>query len=171
MRQDDPPPPAARHARARCRASSEVAGHPAGGAAARRVTGASLAQDRSAYLRISGRENLRLFARLRGLDAPDKAVDALIDELELREFANRRAGRCSSGQLQQIAFARALLGEPKVLLLDEPTRSLDKEARARFWAAIDRRPDTTVVIATHLAEDIERCTDVLDLGQHRKSTA
>ena len=143
-----------------------VGGHPAGSIEARRITGASLSQDRSFYLRLTGRENLLLFARLRGASksAAAREADSIIAELELGTVAAQRADRCSSGQLQQLAFARALLGTPKALLLDEPTRSLDADARERLWAALDRRPEAAVIIATHLDEDITRCTSVFDLG-------
>ena len=65
--------------------------------------------------------------------------------------------------LQQVALARALLTSPPVLLLDEPTRSLDTEARARLWAALDRRPDAAVLLATHLDEDLAHVGDVVEL--------
>ena len=125
-----------------------------------------MAQERSFYLRLSGRENLILFARLRGLSrrAATARVDELMPELELAEVAVRRADRCSTGQLQQLAFARALLGEPPVLLLDEPTRSLDQAARGRIWEALDRRRDRAVLVASHLEEDIESCDRVFQLG-------
>jgi len=143
-----------------------VGGHPAGSLAARELVGASLSQERSFYLRLPGRENLVFFARLRGLSRRDalRDVEAVVEELELGEIAAQRGDRCSSGMLQQLALARALLGNPPVLLLDEPTRSLDTEARRRLWAALDRRPDAAVVIATHLDEDLAHVTEVVDLG-------
>jgi ABC-type multidrug transport system ATPase subunit len=143
-----------------------VGGHRAGAYAARALIGVSLAQERSFYLRLSGRENLILFARLRGLSRKAAAtrVDELCAELDLGEVAVRRADRCSTGQLQQLAFARALLGEPPVLLLDEPTRSLDKAARGRVWEALDRRRERALLIASHLEEDVEACDSVFRLG-------
>lgn len=143
-----------------------VGGHRAGTFAARSLIGVSLAQERSFYLRLSGRENLILFARLRGLSrrAAAARVDELTGELELREVAARRADRCSTGQLQQLAFARALLGEPPTLLLDEPTRSLDHDARERMWAALDRRRERSVLMVSHLDEDVESCDRVFRLG-------
>src|SRR5699024_8879795 len=127
------------------------------------LTGASLSQERSFYLRLSGRENLLLFARLNGLGkrAAGKRVDELADELELSDLVAQRADRCSSGQLQQLAFARALVGDPELVLLDEPTRSLDVEARSRLWAALARRPLVAAVIATHLDEDVGHVTSVV----------
>ena len=142
-----------------------VAGHPAGSLPARALTGASLSQERSFYLRLSGYENLLLFARLNGLGkrAASARVRELAEELELGRIVEQRADRCSSGQLQQLAFARALVGDPALVLLDEPTRSLDVEARGRLWAALERRPFVAAVIATHLDEDVEHCTGELAL--------
>jgi ABC-type multidrug transport system ATPase subunit len=145
--------------------SIRIGGRPAGSIEARQLTGASLSQERSFYLRLSGRENLLLFARLNGLGkrAAGKRVDELADELDLRDLLAQRADRCSSGQLQQLALARALVGDPELVLLDEPTRSLDVEARARLWAALARRPRVAGVIATHLDEDVGHATSVVEL--------
>lgn len=136
-----------------------VRGHPAGSLAARALTGASLSQERSFDLRLTGRANLLFFARLRfGNDGEAaRVVGELVQELELDAVASERMNRSSSGMVQQIAFARALIGDPPLVLLDEPTRSLDADARARLWAALLRRPRTSVVIATHLQEDVDGC--------------
>jgi ABC-type multidrug transport system ATPase subunit len=56
-----------------------------------------------------------------------------------------------------VALARALLGDPALVLLDEPTRSLDADARERLWQALEGRERTSVVMATHLDEDVRRC--------------
>lgn len=138
-----------------------IAGHEAGSLAARRLVGGSLSHERSFYLRLSGRQNLTFFGRLRRL--PQQEIDAVIEELGLQEIAEKRADRCSTGQLQQLSFARALLGEPRVLLLDEPTRSLDAAARERLWAALERRPAASVVIATHVEDDLEHLHRVVEL--------
>jgi ABC-type multidrug transport system ATPase subunit len=142
-----------------------VGPHRAGVLEARRLVGASLSQERSFYLRLSGRANLLFFAQLRFGSQPEAArrVRALEDELELGEIAPQRVDRCSSGMIQQLGFARALLGDPAVLLLDEPTKSLDVAARARLWAALDRRAATSVLIATHLDEDLEHCGERVSL--------
>ena len=148
------------------RGTIRVAGHPAGSLEARRLTGASLSQERSFYLRLSGRENLVLFARLNGLGKRPAGhrVDELAAELGLGGILEQRADRCSSGQLQQLAFARALVGNPSLVLLDEPTRSLDVEARGRLWAALAGRTFVAAMIATHLDEDDAECTRDVVLG-------
>jgi ABC-type multidrug transport system ATPase subunit len=143
-----------------------VGGHEAGTLEARSLLGVALSQERSFDLRLSARANLAFFARLRGGGrAGDRAVDELVDELELHEIAPQRISECSTGMVQQVAFARALLGEPSALLLDEPTRSLDEEARGRVWAALDRRRHLAVLLATHRDDDAELCTATVTLDR------
>ncbi|HEX8207834.1 MAG TPA: ABC transporter ATP-binding protein [Solirubrobacteraceae bacterium] len=146
------------------RGTVAIDGFAAGSVPARRRIGVSFAQERSFHMRLNGRANLIFFAQLHlgSRRAAVREVDALIEELDLREIAPRRLDQCSTGMVQQLAIARALSADPDVLLLDEPTRSLDKEAIARFWAAIDRRPDAAVLIATHRDEDLERCGSIVD---------
>jgi ABC-2 type transport system ATP-binding protein len=136
-----------------------VCGHDAGSLAARRRVGVSLSQERSFYLRLSGRNNLLFFARLRFRSErrARRAVEALIDEFELAAIAAERVDHCSTGMVQQLALARALLGDPALLVLDEPTRSLDPQAVGRLWSGLDRRPQTAVLIATHRSDDVDRC--------------
>ncbi len=138
-----------------------VNGFPAGTLPARRAVGASLAQERSFYLRLTGHVNLLFYARLHSRSERDaqRRVRALEEELELEDIAAERVDRCSTGMVQQLGFARALLGNPAVVLLDEPTRSLDEEARGRLWAALQRRPTAAALIATHLKEDLDRCDE------------
>jgi ABC-type multidrug transport system ATPase subunit len=139
--------------------SVKVVGHNAGSFEAHRLTGTSLSQERSFYFRLSGRRNLLFFARIRGYSNREcvRRVRALEEELELTDILAERVDRCSTGMIQQLAFARTLLPNPPLLLLDEPTRSLDTGAVARLWAALDRRPESSVLIATHLQADIEHC--------------
>jgi ABC-2 type transport system ATP-binding protein len=142
-----------------------VGGRTAGSLEARRLVGSALAHDRSLYLRLTGRQNLLLVARFRGRSRSNAAreVAGLADELSIGSFVDKRADRLSTGQLQQVAFARALVGDPSVLVLDEPTRSLDDAGRGVLWAALERRPRVAVLLATHLDEDLRRCTTVLRL--------
>jgi ABC-type multidrug transport system ATPase subunit len=143
-----------------------IGGHPAGTIEARRLVGASFSQERSFYLRLTGHDNLLFFARLRYVSNREalRHVEALKEELELREIVQARVDRCSTGMTQQIALARALLGDPRMLLLDEPTRSLDEGAVERLWRALDRRRDRLgLVIATHRPDDVERCDRQIEL--------
>jgi ABC-type multidrug transport system ATPase subunit len=144
----------------------EVLGHPAGSAEARRLVNVSLSQERSFYLRLSGRDNLLFFAGLRGVPrrAAVRLVKDLEDELELSAILAKRVDRCSTGMVQQLAFARALIGAPRLLLLDEPTRSLDTTATERLWRALEARAELAVVIATHREDDVERCQRRLELA-------
>lgn len=142
-----------------------VDGHPAGSLAARYRIGASLAQERSFYLRLTGHENLVFYARLRSMGkrlarAEARAVE---EELEITDIAKLRVDRCSTGMVQQLSIARALLADPRILLLDEPTRSLDGDAFERMWGAIDRRKDVAVVIASHQKQDLDRCGRIVEL--------
>jgi ABC-type multidrug transport system ATPase subunit len=139
--------------------SVKVGGHRAGSFEAQRLTGVSLSQERSFYFRLSGRANLLFFARIRGYSNRECArrVRALEEELELSNILAKRVDRCSSGMIQQLAFARTLLADPPLLVLDEPTRSLDTAAVARLWDALERRRNSSVLIATHVQADLEHC--------------
>lgn len=144
--------------------SITVAGHPAGSVAAKRRIGVSFAAERSFYHRMTGLENLTTFATVReDKEQARTSVELVLSELELHDIAARRIDRCSTGMVQQLSFARALLGAPTVLLLDEPTRSLDEAATGRLWSALDRRRGTTVIIATHRGADVGLCERQLAL--------
>jgi ABC-type multidrug transport system ATPase subunit len=140
-----------------------VGGHPAGTRQARRLIGVSLSQERSFYLRLSGYANLLVFAQLRQpISRARVDVAEVVEELDIAAIAAQRVDRCSSGMVQQLALARALLGAPALLMLDEPTRSLDTAATDRLWGAIDRRPEAAVLFATHRDDDIVRCHRAVD---------
>jgi ABC-type multidrug transport system ATPase subunit len=145
--------------------SISVHGHEAGSREARRLLGVSLSQERSFYLRLSGEENLVFAAGIRGVDRTEanRRIAELDDELELGSILSKRVDRSSTGMVQRLAFARALIGRPRLLLLDESTKSLDHAAVGRFWRSIESRPDVAVVIATHNEDDVARCHRRLDL--------
>lgn len=144
----------------------DIFGHPAGSTQARDLVGMSLSQERSFFLRLTGEQNLVYFASLRRTlpASPKQHVSVLLEELEAWPIARQRVDRCSTGMIQQLTFARALLGDPDVLLLDEPTRSLDKDAIGRLWAALDRRRHCILIIATHRDDDVARCSRRIALG-------
>jgi len=141
-----------------------VLGHPSGSRNARHALGVCLGQDRAFYGRLSGRENLLFAARLHMHPASCRlAVAAICDELALDSFVDRPVERCSSGMRARLAVARALLGHPEVILLDEPVRSLDDTASELVWAALGRRPGLTVVVASPRRDDLAWCSRVIDL--------
>jgi len=145
--------------------SAEISGNPAGSLAARTLTGTSFSQERSFYLRLDGRRNLVFYAQVRGYSRREaqRLVQSLADELNLEHILAERVDRCSSGMIQQLALARSLIGSPVLLLLDEPTRSLDEAAVARLWEALHHRSRVAVLIATHRREDLEHCDSRIEL--------
>lgn len=144
-----------------------VLGHDAGSIEARAAIGATVAHEKAFYQRLSGLQNLLFYASLRWRTRGEAQTDvsSLVEELELGGFVRERVANYSSGMSQQLGLARALLGRPALLLLDEPTRSLDADAVTRLWAAaLDRRPDVSLVIASHRKSDLDRCALHLELG-------
>jgi len=121
--------------------------------------------ERSFYWRLSGRDNLRFFARL--YDVSGKRIESRIDELlskvNLAEAAPRRFSDYSSGMKQRLAIARALLHDPPILLMDEPTRSLDPSAslslRALIRDELKGRDGKTILLATHNLREAEVLCD------------
>jgi ABC-2 type transport system ATP-binding protein len=133
----------------------------------RAQVGLATAEERSFYWRLTVEQNLMFFARLYGLDdsRARRRIIELVAQFELKGLVTRRFGELSTGNKQRMAFARALLARPPVLLLDEPTRSLDPLAAARMRALIQSLaggdPPVTVLLTSHnLAEVAELCARV-----------
>jgi ABC-2 type transport system ATP-binding protein len=131
-----------------------------GAEAVRRSVGIATGEERGFYWRLTGLENLEFFAGLRGLpprEARRRATQAL-EGVDLLPRAGEPVMRYTTGMRQRLSLARALLARPRVLLLDEPTRSLDPaavqtvQALIRRLAADDR---VTIMIATHNLEEAE----------------
>jgi ABC-2 type transport system ATP-binding protein len=137
--------------------------------------GLATAEERSFYWRLTIAQNLNVFARLYGLtDAQARArIDELLARLELESLARRRFGELSTGNKQRVAIARAMLSAPHVLLLDEPTRSLDPLAAAQTRTLIsslarDTDKPVTVLLTSHnLAEIEELCPRVAIISRGR----
>jgi len=117
----------------------------------------------SLYSKLSVAENLRLFARLEKLADPDAAVTRMLAQTGLQDRADEEVSRLSGGNQQRVNIAIGLLAEPAVLLLDEPSASLDPRQRERLWEFIsvlsNRNPPTTVVFSTHNVAEVERYAD------------
>lgn len=110
------------------------------------------------YDRLTARENLVYFARLQRARDPVRRADALIERFALREHADRPFAELSRGMKQKLAIARALVHEPEVILLDEPTVGLDPEAtrEVRNMIAELAAEHATLVLCTHHLEEVER---------------
>ncbi len=135
-----------------------VGGSAAGSRRAKMLTGLCVNPEQALHLHMSGHDNLMFAGRLR-VPASRVAdeVAAVERELGISPFAAKSAHTYSAGMRARVTIARALLGRPALLLMDEPTRSLDDEGREMFWAALGRRPDAACLIATHLPDDRPRC--------------
>jgi ABC-2 type transport system ATP-binding protein len=116
------------------------------------------------YARLSALENLRLFARLTGEIDPEAAAQELAERYELPD-SNRVSGDLSVGMRQRLNLAIAELGSPQVLLLDEPTASLDPDQRQRLWTTVAAQTARGggVVFATQNLEEVERAGRVVRL--------
>jgi ABC-2 type transport system ATP-binding protein len=121
-------------------------------------------QQPAIYSKLSVRENLRLFARLEKVPDVDDRVDRMLTQADLTERADDPVGTLSGGNRQRVNIAVGLLGDPSVLLLDEPSSSLDPRQRERLWAFVSglaRDGGTTVVYSTHNVAEAERYGDRL----------
>jgi ABC-2 type transport system ATP-binding protein len=127
----------------------------------RRDIGLATAEERSFYWRLTSEQNLLFFARLHGLSDrfANQRIKELFAQLELDEVARRRFGELSTGNKQRLAVARAMLASPPVLLLDEPTRSLDPLAAARMREMIrslaGQDPPVSILLTSHNLAEVE----------------
>jgi ABC-2 type transport system ATP-binding protein len=112
------------------------------------------------YSKLSVAENLRLFARLERAKDVERTVERMLDQTALVERADDEVGLLSGGNRQRVNIAIGLLGDPRVLLLDEPSASLDPRQRERLWAFLAEL-GTTVVFSTHDVGEAERHADRL----------
>lgn len=156
---------------------------PTSGAA--RVLGADMAFDRHRVLarvnfespyvdlphRLTVRQNLRIFGKLYGVASVEARIAAVSDSLALGEFLDRPAGKLSAGQKTRVALAKALLNKPEVLLLDEPTASLDPDTADWVRSRLEdfrRDYSATILLASHNMREVERlCDRVIMMKQGR----
>lgn len=130
-----------------------------------------LPQDAGVYPQLSADEFLRYVAALKGLPARSAArqIDMLIEQLNLSSARTRPLGGFSGGMRQRVGIAQALLGEPQLLVVDEPTVGLDPEERVRFRDLItELGRDRIVLLSTHIVSDVEVAASriiILDSGR------
>lgn len=121
--------------------------------------------------RLSVAENLRIYGHLYNVRSLEKRIRLLAEELELTDLLNRPAGQLSAGQKTRVALAKSLINQPDVLLLDEPTASLDPDTGdwVRTWLERYRAESgCTILLASHNMAEVERlCDHVLMLKKGR----
>jgi ABC-2 type transport system ATP-binding protein len=137
-----------------------VLGRAAGSPALRSRVGYA-SQSASVYDDLTVIENLRYFAAM--LRAPASDVGRVIDGVDLGGYSSRLTGRLSGGQRSRVSLAVAMLGTPKLLVLDEPTVGLDPVLREELWALFHRLAGdgTTLIVSSHVMEEAERCDELL----------
>jgi ABC-2 type transport system ATP-binding protein len=115
--------------------------------------------------RLTVRQNLSVYAQLYGLPRRRERIEALANDLQITTFLDRPAGKLSSGQKTRVALAKALLNEPELLLLDEPTASLDPDTGDWVRSYLENyraRTGATMLLASHNMSEVERlCSHVM----------
>ena len=144
------------------------------GSEARGVMGVS-PQETAVYPYLTGRENVELFGELQDLPRKtlDERTDYVIEKVGLMEEAGRRVGNYSGGMKRRVSIAMALVADPKVVLLDEPTVGMDPQARRAVWDFILDLRDRgkTIVITTHYMEEAQELCDEVGIIDHGKMMA
>lgn len=127
------------------------------------------------YPRLSGRETLRYFGRLFGIDGDrlEERIEELIAAFDMSEFADRRCEALSTGQRQRVSISRAVLHDPKVLILDEPTTGLDILATSAMIDFVESRraAGVCVLFSTHVLSEAERLCDRIGVIDHGRLLA
>jgi ABC-2 type transport system ATP-binding protein len=117
--------------------------------------------------RLTVRENLTVYARIYGLDGVRGRIERLAEDLAIGDFLKRQVGKLSAGQRTRVALAKALINDPDLLLLDEPTASLDPDSAdwvRGYLEAWQARSGATILLASHNMAEVERlCSHVFML--------
>ena len=134
----------------------------------KRLTG-YMTQKFSLYEDLTIAENLEFIARVYGMDERPRRVADALAKLGLTSRKDQAAGQLSGGWKQRLALAAAVLHEPRLLLLDEPTAGVDPKARREFWDEIHGlvADGMTVMVSTHYMDEAERCHDIAYIAYGR----
>lgn len=146
--------------------SVRVLGLPAGSSTLRANVG-YVTQELSVYRDLAVRANLRYFAAILGVDRG--RVDQVLEDVSLTDRSDARVGNLSGGQQSRVSLATAMLGNPQVLILDEPTAGLDPVLREDLWSLFHRlgASGVTLLISSHVMEEAMRCQRLLLLRDGR----
>ncbi len=155
--------------------SVRVFGQDLGSASGRRATQTTLGylpQELGLYPELTASQFVDYMAILKGLDDPHlrrQRVAEVLDEVALTEVADRKVGGFSGGMKRRVGIAQAIVNDPRLLIVDEPTAGLDPEERIRFRNLLVRlAADRTVILSTHIVEDIgQTCRDLAVLARGR----
>lgn len=127
-----------------------------------------LAQEPKFYRWMTGRQVMRYVAHFFGA-VDDKEISRLIERAGLADAADRKTKTYSGGMRQRLGLAQALIGKPKLLILDEPVSALDPVGRAEVLNLMrELKGETTIFFSTHILDDVQRCSDyvaILDKGK------
>jgi ABC-2 type transport system ATP-binding protein len=120
-----------------------------------------MTQAPSVYGDLGVAENLRFFARVLG--RPDESVERVLAHVSLDAFVHRRVGTLSGGERARVSLATTLLGEPELLVLDEPTVGLDPVLRRDLWRLFHELAEggTTLIVSSHVMDEADRCDTLL----------
>jgi len=151
--------------------SLELFGQPLSSRAARRLIG-FCPQELALYSTLSATENLSFFGKLAGLTGGElrSRIAAVLEAVRLTDQANHRVERYSGGMKRRLNLAIAILAEPKLLILDEPTVGVDAQSRLAIFEALEAQHSagTTVLYTTHYMEEVERmCREVIVIDHGR----
>jgi len=132
-------------------------------------------QETAVYPALTGRENIELFANLHTMPKEQlrKNVDELLKKLSLQDQSKRRAGKYSGGMMRRINLAMALVHDPEIAFLDEPTVGMDPQSRQAVWDFIRelKTRNKTVLLTTHYMEEAEGLCDRIGIIDHGKLIA
>lgn len=130
-----------------------------------------LPQGFEGFSQMSVMDTMKYFSSMKGIKKKNwnDEINRCLNLVDMNENQKKKCGKLSGGMLRRVGIAQAMIGNPEILFMDEPTAGLDPEERARFVAMIHNLPETTMVLfSTHMIEDVESCCDhviIMDQGK------
>ena len=119
--------------------------------------------------KLTVKQNLEVYARLYGVTEIEKRIDEMIENLNIKDFLNKKTGELSSGQKNRVALAKSLINKPKLLFLDEPTASLDPDVGdfvREYIEKYKKNNELTIILASHNMREVERlCNKIVMMKQ------